>query len=254
MGGWDFRCALRAGVIVAAIISLGGCSGGVPSISLPELPSLSSNAAEGEGAPAEGADAEKVDLAELAKAGPLGDKTLGKENAPVTIVEYASLTCPHCAKFHAETFPQLKKAYIDTGKVRYIFREFPIGRSAAAAAIAVRCAPEKAFFTLNEKLLASQSKWVSQEVKHDEIYAIIKTSGLKRDKYNSCATDQAINDALYEVKMRGRSLGVAGTPTFFINGKKARGALSFEEISKLIEEAQPQSPPLQQAQAQASPA
>jgi protein-disulfide isomerase len=268
MGAWLNWRGLRAAKYVAlpgailGVFLLAGCSGGFSGLpSLPSFPSLSA----GQEAPEQAAEGEKqpakpVDLAELAKAGPLGDKTLGKANAPVTLVEYASLTCPHCAKFHAETFPKLKKAYIDTGKVRYVFREFPIGRSAAAAAIAVRCAPDRAYFTLNGKFLGSQPQWVAQDVKHDEIYKIVQTAGLKRDKYDACTTNQSINDALYEVKQRGRTLGVSGTPTFFVNGQKAAGALSFEDMSKLIDAAlnappAPQQPqPQQQAQVQAKPA
>jgi protein-disulfide isomerase len=188
---------------------------------------------------------------DLSTPGPLGDLTMGSETAPVTIIEYASMTCPHCAAFATETFPKLKTAYIDTGKVRFIFREFPIGKSAAAAAIAVRCAPEKAFFKLNDKLFASQPQWVSQEVKSDEIYKIVQSAGLKRDKYDSCFANQHINDALFEVKQRGRALGVSGTPTFFVNGQRAGGALTFEEMSKLVEAAlHPAQPQAQQPQAQ----
>lgn len=257
MGGWDFRSALRALAACVTLLAagfLGGCSGGM-SLPLPNLAALSANATETEAeAQPQAAAEQRADAAELAKAGPLGDKTLGKKKAPVTIVEYASLTCPYCAKFHAETFPKLKKAYIDKGKVQYIYREFPIGRSAAAAAIAVRCAPEKAHFKLISRFYTEREKWVAQDVKHDEIYKIVQTAGLKRDKYDACFANQSINDALFEVKKRGRGLGVAGTPTFFVNGKKASGALSFEELVKLIDEAQTPPQPQQQAQVQAKPA
>lgn len=172
---------------------------------------------------------------QLLKAGPLGDKTLGSPSAPVTIIEYASLTCPYCRKFHSATFPKLKKAYIDTGKVHFIFREFPIGRSAAAAALAVRCAPEKHYFALNEKFLATQARWTSQEVRYDAIYKVVQDYGLSRNAFDTCQKNQKIIDGLVWVKERGRKLGVAGTPTFFVNGVKARGALTFEDMRKLID-------------------
>jgi protein-disulfide isomerase len=241
--------AISACALVSTAAVLAACSGGVSSLT---LPSFSGGAAtEAQAAEAEKPAEKPVDMAELAKPGPLGDHYLGKANAPVTVVEYASLTCPHCAKFQADTFPKFKKAYIDTGKVRYVFREFPIGKSAAAAAIAVRCAPDKAYFKLNDKLFASQAQWVAQEVKSDEIYKIVQSAGLKRDKFDACFANQSINDALYEVKARGRGLGVSGTPTFFVNGKRAGGELTFDEMSKLVEAAlHPAQPQTQQPQGQ----
>lgn len=247
--------ALRIGALCAGVAVLTGCAGGLPELpSMPSMPSLPSLSALADEAPNPEENTEKVkaeqkpvDLAELASTGPLGDKSIGKANAPVTIIEYASLTCPVCAKFHSETLPQIKKAYVDKGKVRYVIREFPIGRSAAAAAIAVRCAPEKDYFRLYEKFLATQKDWVAQEVKRDEIYNVVKTSGLKRDKFDACFANQAINDGLVPVKERGRKLGVAGTPTFFVNGKRVPGGVTFEEMKVHIDEALGQTPASPQA-------
>lgn len=179
----------------------------------------------------------------LLTAGPLGDKTLGSPSAPVTVIEYASLTCPYCRKFHAETFAKFKKAYIDTGKVYFIFREFPIGRSAAAAALAVRCAADEHYFTLNERFLASQPQWTSQDVRYDAIYKVVQDFGVSRKEFDTCQKNQKIIEGLMWVKERGRKLGVAGTPTFFVNGRKARGALTFEDMRKLVESALRQSVP-----------
>lgn len=173
--------------------------------------------------------------AALLEAGPLGDRSMGRADAPVTIVEYASLTCPHCRVFHAKTFKQVKKAYIDTGKARYILREYPIGRQAAAAAVVTRCAPADKFFILTEKFLAQQRSWVSQEVRHDPIFKIAAQTGMTRATFDKCVANQAIIDGLVWVKQRGREFGVSGTPTFFINGKKKRGALTFEQIKAMIE-------------------
>ena len=172
---------------------------------------------------------------ELARAGPLGDRAIGNPNAPVTVIEYASLTCPHCRKFHAEVFPHVKSAYIDTGKVRYIVREFPIGRTAGAAAIVNRCAPEEKYFFLLDAFLARQPEWVAQEVRRDAIYEVAKSSGMSRETFDKCLSNQTIIEGLTEVKQRGRRFGVFGTPTFFVNGKKAQGAVTFEEIKALIE-------------------
>ena len=171
---------------------------------------------------------------ELMKPGPLGEKALGSANAPATIIEYASLTCPHCHKFHLTTYPRIKKELIDTGKVRYIIREFPIGRTAAAAAVVTRCAPAKDYFTLYDKFLTQQSKWTSQEVRPDAIYKIAAQTGMKRAAFDSCMANQEITEGLVWVKQRAREFGVSGTPTFFINGKKARGVLTFDQIKAMI--------------------
>lgn len=172
---------------------------------------------------------------ELLRAGPLGDRAIGNPNAPVTVIEYASLTCPHCRKFHAEVFPRVKSAYIDTGKVRYIVREFPIGRTAGAAAIINRCAPEEMYFFLLDAFLSRQAEWVTQEVRRDAIYGVAKSSGMSRETFDKCLSNQTIIEGLTEVKQRGRQFGVFGTPTFFVNGKKAQGAVTFDEMKSLIE-------------------
>lgn len=167
--------------------------------------------------------------------GPLGEREYGNPNAPVTIVEYASLTCPHCRNYHANVFPRVKREYIDTGKVRYIIREFPIGRTAGTAAIVTRCAPKSKYLSLTEAFLARQREWVSQEVREDAIYNVAKSSGMSRAEFDKCLSNQAIIDGLTEVKERGRKYGVIGTPTLFIDGRKRQGAVTFEEIKALIE-------------------
>ncbi|MEC9367295.1 MAG: DsbA family protein, partial [Pseudomonadota bacterium] len=208
------RRAFVAGLSALYTAGLAGCSSG---------------GAGKETAGAEALAEGEIPLAELMKEGPLGDKFQGRADAPVTIIEYASLTCPYCNQFHKNTYPKLKKAYIDTGKVRYIVREFPIGRTAAAAAVVTRCAPEKDYFTLFEKYLVQREVWISQEVRPDAIYKVAAQTGMPRDKFDSCLANQTIIDGLVWVKERGRQFGVVGTPTFFINGKKARGVLTFEE-------------------------
>lgn len=172
---------------------------------------------------------------ELLRAGPLGDRAMGNANAPVVLIEYASLTCPHCRNFHANVFPKVKEQYIDTGKVRYIVREFPIGRSAGNAAIINRCAPPEQYFALLDSFLSRQDEWVSQEVRLDAIYGVAKSIGMSREAFDKCLSNQAIIEGLTEVKQRGRQFGVVGTPTFFVNGRKAQGAITFEEIKALIE-------------------
>jgi protein-disulfide isomerase len=178
--------------------------------------------------------------AELMAPGPLGERAMGKPTAPVTVIEYVSLTCPHCAQFQKDLFPRMKKEFIDTGKVRYIVREFPIGRTAGTAAIVTRCAPEDKYFFLLNAFLTRQPEWVSQEVRPDAIYAVAKSSGMSRETFDKCLTNQPIIDGLTEVKQRGRQFGVIGTPTFFINGRKAQGVVTYDQIKAMIEQAPPQ--------------
>ncbi|HET9273134.1 MAG TPA: DsbA family protein [Methyloceanibacter sp.] len=178
---------------------------------------------------------------ELMAPGPLGERVMGKSTAPVTVIEYVSLTCPHCAQFQKELFPRMKKEFIDTGKVRYIVREFPIGRTAGTAAIVNRCAPEDKYFFLLNQFLTRQPEWVSQEVRPEAIYAVAKASGMSRETFDKCLSNQTIIDGLTEVKQRGRQFGVIGTPTFFINGRKAQGVVTYDQIKAMIEQAPPQS-------------
>jgi protein-disulfide isomerase len=177
----------------------------------------------------------KPDTPDLSEAGPLGDTVIGKPGAPVTIIEYASLACPLCRAFHGKVFPQVRKAYIDTGKAVFIYREFPIGKAARSAAVVARCAPAKDYFRLTEKLLANQGKWWGQQAALDPLYKLVQETGLSRAAFDSCLANQPINDGIVWSKQRGRKLGVEGTPTFFINGQKVRGLMSFEEMRGLIE-------------------
>ncbi len=179
----------------------------------------------------------------LKQPGPLPERSMGDPDAPVTVIEYASLTCPHCRRFHADVFPRFKRSYIDTGKVHFIYREFPIGRTAGAAAIAARCVADQHYFDANWKFLATQRQWVSQEVRPDAIYKIVQEFGLERAAFDSCLQNQTIIEGLKWVKERGRDLGVTATPTIFVNTQMRRGGVSYEDLVKLIEaetEAAPQ--------------
>ena len=216
-----FRMAFFAGSLsLAAAVS--GCAGGLTSDEL-----ASSSTAAGK---------LKSTSTELAKAGPLGDKTMGQPGAPVTVIEYASLGCPICAVFHQKVFPQFKKAYIDTGKVFYIYREFPIGPSPAAAAEAARCVPDKHYFRINEKFMANKGQWNGRQPDPELLYKIVQDTGVKRAEFDSCMANQNIKSGIVWVKQRGREFGIQGTPTFFIGEQQVRGVLSFDEMRKLIDE------------------
>jgi len=212
--------AARASIPIAVAVALSGCGGG----------------AMGPAPPIDKA-AYVPPQAELMAPGPLGERVLGKATAPVTVIEYVSLTCPHCANFQKTLFARFKKEFIDSGKVRYIVREFPIGHTSGAATIVNRCAPEDKYFFLLGQFLTRQPEWVSQEVRPDAIYSVAKSSGMSRETFDKCLSNQTIIDGLTEVKQRGRQFGVIGTPTFFINGRKAQGEVTFEEIKAMIEQA-----------------
>jgi protein-disulfide isomerase len=166
---------------------------------------------------------------------PLGDRTLGKDDAPVTIVEYASMTCPHCAHFHETVYPELKKRYIDEGKVRFIFREFPLDPLAAGASMLARCADKDKFYPLIETLFQQQRQW-AVEKPIPKLLALAKQAGMSEQTFNACLSDQKMLDAMQaEQKRATDKFGVNSTPTVFVNGKKVVGGTSIEDLAKIID-------------------
>lgn len=181
--------------------------------------------------------ADTVDMDELMKPGPLGDKVLGSEDAPVTIVEYASMTCGHCAHFDEVTFPKLKSDYIDTGKVRYIFREYPLNQPAYALSMLARCAPADKYYDITEIMFEQLRSGALSGTFLPALTKLSKQIGFTQESFEECLTNQKLLDALEAEKTRATSqFGVNATPTFFINGEKHSGALSIEEMGKIIEE------------------
>jgi len=176
----------------------------------------------------------EVSMADLLVPGPLGDQIQGQADAPVTIVEYASMTCPHCSHFHETTYPEMKKKYIDTGKVRFIFREFPLDPLAAAAAMLARCAGKDKFFPLIDAFFAQQKDWVVQKPLQP-MFAIAKQAGFTQQSFDECLANQQLLTGLEEQRTRAtQKFNVNSTPTFFINGKTVRGALTPEELDKQV--------------------
>ena len=171
------------------------------------------------------------------KPGGLPEMALGRQDAPVTIVQYASMTCPHCRRFQLETFPVLKREYIDTGKVRYVLREFPIGKQSGLATVALRCAPPGKYFALYDKLMRQQATWVSQEVRPDPILKVAAQVGMTRAQFDSCRENRAMIAALNGIKERGRTLGIIGTPNFFVAGKLVKSELGMKELRELVDAA-----------------
>jgi protein-disulfide isomerase len=174
-------------------------------------------------------------IAEVMKVGELPEMSWGRADAPVTIIKYASLTCPYCKRFQAETYPQLKREYIDTGKVRFIIREFPIGKASGTATVALRCAKPDKYLTLYEKYLVQQPAWVAQEVKTDAIFGVASQVGMTRAEFDSCLQNRGMIAALNWVKERGRTLGVIGTPNFFVNGRLVKSVVGMKEIREMVD-------------------
>ncbi len=181
------------------------------------------------------ADTLEVNMAELAKPGPEGDIVLGSAKAPVTIIEYASMTCPHCAHFSVTTFPELRKRYIDTGKVRFIFREFPLDPLAAAGFMLARCAGNDKFMPIVETLFAKQPEWVVPRPL-TPLLDIAKQFGFTKESFDACLANQKVLDAIQKVRDRAaEKFGVNSTPIFFINGKKLLGDQSIDAMAKVID-------------------
>ena len=179
--------------------------------------------------------AQNVSPADLAVPGPLGDVALGLADAKVTIIEYASMTCPHCAAFHQETWPELKKRWVDTGKVRFVLREFPLDPLATAGFMLARCDGENKYYPIVDLLFSQQRAWAYAERPLDALRQMMKQAGFSQEKFDSCLKDQKLYDAVNAVKNRGMdTFKVESTPTFFINGQRHPGNLSIDEIEKVI--------------------
>lgn len=177
-----------------------------------------------------------VDLAELLAPGALPEETVGDENAPVTIVEYASMTCGHCADFHLETWPVIKEKYVDSGQVRLVFREFPFDPRAAAAFMLARCAPNDGYFPMITVLFQQQSNWARAQDARGPLENIARLAGFTQESFEACLTDQQLLDDVNAVRVRGaEEFGVNATPTFFINEEKYTGALSVDQMSAIID-------------------
>ena len=183
------------------------------------------------------ADAMAQGAADVAKPVSLPDMALGPKDASVTITEFASMTCPHCAAFNEKVFAQIKSEYIDSGKVRYVFREFPLDIKAAAGSMLARCiAKDDAgkYFAVVDMLFRQQNDWVMKNTT-ETLVRIGKQAGLSQQAVEDCLKDQALLDKIAaDQKFAAEVLKVNSTPTFFINGDMLKGETSFEEFDKRI--------------------
>jgi protein-disulfide isomerase len=172
---------------------------------------------------------------ELMTPGPLGEKTQGDPKAPVTLIEYAAVTCPHCSDFFMHQFPELKSKYIDTGKVHFIFREFALNALDVAGFMLARCAGDNQYFPIVDTLFEKQREWVVQKPL-EPLMAIAKQAGFTQQSFEECLKNQKVEDGIKWVRDRAaEKFGVSGTPSFFINGKKFTGNPTAAEIGKEID-------------------
>lgn len=229
------RTVLSSLIALPAAMLLAACSD--------DGDAVAQNAAPAPAAPAEpatpAAEAPKaqgtVDVAKLMEPGPLPERALGKDDAPVTIVEYASMTCPHCAHFHETTLPELKTKYIDTGKVRMVFREFPFDPRAEAGFMLARCSNDN-YFAMIDVLFKQQESWAGVQDAKAALLQISKLAGFSQESFEACLTDQKLLEDVRAVRERGaKEFGVDSTPTFFINGNRYPGAMSIAEMSAVID-------------------
>lgn len=170
----------------------------------------------------------------------LSDRVLGDPNAPVTIVDYSSLTCPHCARFHTETLPKIKSTYLDTGKAKLVFRDFPFDQWALRAAMLARCAPQERYFPLLDVLFKGQQQWSSAKDPAAALTQIGKLAGISEDTIKACWADQKLGDGILNSRLEGQNKDkVESTPTFILSSAagttKIEGAHPFEKFAETID-------------------
>lgn len=166
------------------------------------------------------------------------DRILGDAAAPVTILEYSSLTCPHCAAFHRETLPKVRTEWIETGRARLVYRHYPLDQVALRAAAAANCVPGDGFFGFMDVLFQNQDKWAHSQDPFAAIGQYAALAGLDKATYEKCLNDEAVIDRILEKQADGRDkYNVASTPTFVVNGTPVAGNRPYEEFNSILEEA-----------------
>ena len=173
------------------------------------------------------------DLSELNTPPELGEMALGPEDAKVTIIEYASATCPHCATFHKDAYKKLKADYIDTGKIRFIFREFPLNDAALAAFMIARAAPKEAYFPLIDVFFETLEKWAQNPAQG--LLDIAKQAGFTQEKFDATLKDEKLARGILAIRDAGSKFGVKGTPSFFINGEAFDGDRTYDAFKAKID-------------------
>jgi protein-disulfide isomerase len=174
------------------------------------------------------------------------DHVLGRPDAPIAIVEYASLTCPHCAAFEKDTLPKLKSDWIDTGKAKLVFRDFPLDRLALAASLIATCAPAEHYFSFIETFFGTQENWARAANPTDALKGIARLGGMNGSAVDTCLADKTLQDKIVQTELAAKTdYGVDSTPTFFILGagaaNKLVGDLPYDDFNKALIAATPKS-------------
>jgi protein-disulfide isomerase len=184
---------------------------------------------------AEQADETPPAASDAGAAAPLSEMTLGSPDAPVTVIEYASFSCPHCAHFHNDIFDSFKLSYIDTGEVHFVFREYLRNGVDVAISAVARCAPADRYFDVVDSFFSTQDEWLKLDKNlRQAILDKATTFGFTEASFDACLKNQALLDGLDAGMSRAQSAGVTGTPTFFINGEMKVGALPMDEWDAII--------------------
>ena len=179
--------------------------------------------------------AQMFDQAELLAPGPLPERVFGDANAPVTVIEYASITCHHCQNFHKTTWPDFKAKYVDTGKVRFIIREFPLDNLAMAGFMLARCSGEDKWYPVVDMLYQTGEGWGHAEKPAEALAQAMRQTGMSREAFEACLGDEKIFNGIKQVAERAKKFQVNSTPTFFINGQRHPGALTLKQLDEIIE-------------------
>jgi len=168
----------------------------------------------------------------------VAEKVMGRDDAPVTMIEYSSLACPHCAAFHRDVLPKIKETYIGPGKVRLIYRDFPLGGLALAAAMLARCAGSAKYFGFIEVLYRSQAQWSRSDNPRRELARVARFGGISQKDFEACLVNEPL---MADIRERAadaqQKFGIDSTPTFIIEGEKVLGAQPFEDFRDVIEKA-----------------
>ncbi len=166
------------------------------------------------------------------------EMVVGDANAPVTMIEYASLGCPHCANFHFNTYPEIKKNYIDTGKVKLIYRDFPLGRPALAAAMIARCAGSQRYFGMVEVFFSSQKQWGQAKNPIDALKKTARFGGMSGSDVDACLANQSVLDHIQGLARKGQDEHkIQATPSFVIGGETISGGLPYADMKVYLDKA-----------------
>jgi len=174
-----------------------------------------------------------LDVAEINKAPAIGEMSMGPEDAKVTLIEFASASCPHCAAFYNDTFATLKSEYIDTGKIRFVFREFPHNDAGLAAFMLARSVPKDSYFPMIDIFFKTQATWLTNWP--EGLSNIAKQAGITKESFDKILKDQALAKGILDVRDQASGFGVTGVPTFFLNGERLEGEVTIETLREKID-------------------